>query len=317
VPSPSFLRADLHLHSCHSLQSGNLRFLKSRDCYSAPEDVYRAAKAAGMDLVTITDHDSIQGCLELLDGHPDSGDVFISEEVSCRFPGTDLEVHFGVYGTSERLHDQLQPLRGNAFDVAAALREAGVLFSLNHLLHFYRGQVRLENYLRLLDEVPALETRNGTMLPSHNELVSAIAQGGRGDRTFAAVGGSDAHTLRRIGRTWTRVPASTSGEFLRNLALGQGEVGGAHGSAACIAADAYGVIVAYVGSLLGLGPRDHTIAHRAACLLFTAATLPAQFLPFAIAAAGKRAEARQVRRACDALTGSVRSPDAETAEART
>ena len=148
------LRADLHVHSCHSLESGNLRFLKSRDCYSRPQDVYRVAKARGMDLVTITDHDSIGGCLEYLDRNPDAKDFFISEEVSCRLPQGDVEVHLGVYGMDERLHRELQPLRRDVFEVTARLREAGVFFVLNHLLHFYRRQLPLDAYLRLLDEVP-------------------------------------------------------------------------------------------------------------------------------------------------------------------
>jgi predicted metal-dependent phosphoesterase TrpH len=303
------LRADLHVHSCHSRQSGNLRFLKSRDCYSRPDDVYRVARARGMDVVTITDHDSIDGCLEFLDRHPGATDFFVSEEISCRFPGTDLEVHFGAYGITERIHRDLQPLRGNAFDVAGALREAGVFFSLNHLLHFYRRQVPLAEYLRLLQEVPALETRNGTMLRAHNELVAAIASGpagsasSPGSRRMGQVGGSDAHTLRRVGRTWTEATGSNVVEFLASLAAGHGQVGGVHGSARCIAADAYGVIAAYVASLLGRGPGDHAPGHRAACLLFSAATLPAQFLPMAIAKAGKLAEAREVRHAWLALAG--------------
>ena len=64
------LRADLHVHSCHSKVSGTMPFLGSRDCYSTPADVYRVAKARGMDLVAFTDHDSIDGALELLDGPP-------------------------------------------------------------------------------------------------------------------------------------------------------------------------------------------------------------------------------------------------------
>lgn len=291
------------MHSCHSLQSGNLRFLRSRDCYSTPEDVYRTAKARGMDLVTITDHDSIQGCLELLDRRPDARDLFISEEVSCRFPDTELEVHFGVYGTSERLHAELQPLRRNAFEVAAALREAGVFFSLNHLLHFFRGQVPFAEYLRLLHEVPALETRNGTMLAAHNQLAARIAARGTGNGPIGAVGGSDAHTLRRVGRTWTEAPGVTAPDFLESLAAGRSNVGGAHGSARDIARDAYRVIGAYVGSLIGIGPRDHSAWHRTGCLLFAAVSLPAQFLPLAIAKHGKLAERREVQRAAAELAG--------------
>jgi predicted metal-dependent phosphoesterase TrpH len=291
------LRADLHVHSWHSRQSGNLRFLKSRDCYSPPDDVYRVAKARGMDLVTITDHDSIDGCLEFLNRHPDSPDFFISEEVSCRLPDGDVQVHLGVHGLDERLHRELQPLRRNVFDVTSRLREAGVFFVLNHLLHFYRRHVPLDAYLRLLQEVPALEVRNGTMLPSHNQLVGEIADAWKGREPFARIGGSDAHTLRRIGRTWTEAPGDSSADFLRSLRDRRSRADGAHGGTLAVAADAYGVVYRYCANLLGYGPRDHGVARRVACLAFSVATVPAQFLPLAIVARGKRREAQEVVRA--------------------
>ena len=197
-----------------------MRFLKSRDCYSRPEDLYRTAKARGMDLVTITDHDSIGGCLEYLDRHPDASDFFISEEVSCRLPQGDVEVHLGVYGMDEQLHRELQPLRRNVFEVTARLREAGVFFVLNHLLHFYRRQLPLATYLELLDEVPGVEARNGAMIREHNLLVEQIAMRWHGPSTCAMVGGSDAHTLRRVGRTWTEAPAegvNSVSDFLASL----------------------------------------------------------------------------------------------------
>jgi predicted metal-dependent phosphoesterase TrpH len=294
------LKADLHVHSCHSLKSGNLRFLKSRDCYSRPEDVYRVAKARGMDLVTITDHDSIGGCLEYLERHPDAADFFISEEVSCRLPQGDVEVHLGVYGMDERLHRELQPLRRDVFEVTARLREAGVFFVLNHLLHFYRRQLPLETYLELLDEVPGLEVRNGAMSGEHNALVEAIATRWTAP-TFALVGGSDAHTLRRVGRTWTEAPIDGGGDevagFLRSMRQCRSRPGGVHGNTASVAGDAYGVVARYCANLLGVGPRDHGALRRTGCLAFALASLPAQFLPLAIVASGKRREAAEVRRA--------------------
>src|SRR5262249_51233639 len=131
-------RADLHVHSWHSGYNHDLPFLRSRDCYADPVAVYRIAKARGMDFVTITDHDSIDGCLELLARQPDAAaDVIIGEEISCWVPDTRLEVHFGVWGLSEAIHRDVQPLRENAYDVAAFLRSVGVLFAFNHPLHFY------------------------------------------------------------------------------------------------------------------------------------------------------------------------------------
>ena len=298
------LRADLHVHSCHSLQSGTLRFLRSRDCYSRPEDVYRTAKARGMDLVTITDHDSVAGCLEFMERRPDARDFFMSEEVSCRLPQADVEVHLGVYGTTERLHRELQPLRRDVFEVAACLREAGVFFTLNHLFHFYRGQVPLGSYLRLLDEVPGLECRNGAMLQSHNLLVEQIAHRWAGPSRFAMIGGSDAHTLRRVGRTWTEVPAedATPDAFLSSVRACRARPAGAHGRAVTVAADTYGVVARYAASLVGAGPCEQPLARRVGCLAFTVASLPAQFLPLTIAASGKRREAEEIRRVSAALS---------------
>jgi predicted metal-dependent phosphoesterase TrpH len=295
------LRADLHVHSWHSRHAGNLRFLQSRDCYSKPANVYRVAKARGMDLVTITDHDSIDGCLELLDCRPGADDIFISEEVSCLLPDGDIQVHLGVYGTNERLHREIQPLRRNVFEVIARLREAGVVFALNHLLHFYRRHVPLETYLRLLDLVPALEVRNGAMLQEHNHLIERLAHRWNDGPALGMLGGSDAHTLRRIGRTWTEAPADNAATFLASLRARRSRAGGSHGGTAAVAADAYGVVAGYCGSLIGLGPRDHKPLRRAACLAFSIVSIPAQIVPLALVASGKRREARHVRHAEGAL----------------
>lgn len=300
------LRADLHVHTCHSTVSGNMRFLGSRDCYSKPADVYRVAKARGMDLVAFTDHDSIGGALELLNARPELVDVIVGEEVSCRLPDGEIEVHLAVYGISESLHRELQPLRRNVFDVIARLREADVFFALNHLLHFYRGQIPLERYLRLLDAVPALEVRNGTMLAAHNMLIEQIAaaSGGR----FASVAGSDAHTLRRVGRTWTTAPGRTRDEFMQSVRDGVAAPGGLHGTTSTIAGDAYGVVGRYVASLIGFGPRDLGALKRTACVGFAIASLPFQFVPFALAARSKAGERRAIDRFLQSDAAVLRPP---------
>ena len=298
------LRADLHVHSWHSRHNGDLPFLGSRDCYSNPLDVYWTARRRGMDLVTITDHDSIDGCLEVLSRVPDADDFIIGEEVSCRSPDGDIEVHLGVYGMTEALHRDIQPLRSNVFDVVGRLREAGVFFALNHLLHFYRSQVPLETYLRLLWEIGALEVRNGTMVPAHNLLLEQMVTRFRnagGMRGWSVTAGSDAHTLRRVGTTWTEAPARTREEFIAAIGRGDGRAGGAHGGARAVAGDAYGVIWSYCRSLLGFGPNDHRPLHRAACLAFSVAAVPGQFLPWAIPACGKLRERRVVAAAAETL----------------
>lgn len=289
------LRADLHVHTRASRVCGTLKFLGSRDCYSAPEDVYRVAKARGMHLVAVTDHDAIDGALELASAHPD--DVIVGEEVSCWLADGQLEVHLGVYGMTERLHREIQPWRRNALDVMTALREANAFFALNHLLYFYRGQMPLDAYLEVLNAVPALEARNGTMLPEHNLLVEALASG----RRLGMIGGSDAHTLRRVGRTWTEAPGANRDEFLASLRAGLGRPQGEHGAARAVYGDAYGVVGRYIASLFGFGPHDHHGLRRAGCMAFSVMSLPGQFLPVAIAIKKKADEARTVRQARFAL----------------
>lgn len=292
------LRADLHVHTCYSRGNGTLAFLGARDCYSRPESVYAVAKARGMDLVAITDHDTIDGALALVERMPGARDIIVGEEVTCWLPDGGLQVHLGVYGMTESLHHEIQPLRRNVFDLVARLREASVFFALNHLLHFYEPRVPFDAYLRLLDVVPGLEVRNGTMVPAHNRLSAQIAAAWTpvdGGQRLASIAGSDAHTLRRVGTTWTEAPGRDRDEFLSSVRAGLGRPGGREGGALAASGDAYGVIRGYIASLAGLEQPDHSGWRRAACLGFAVGSLPFQFLPFAIASKGKLHERRKVR----------------------
>jgi hypothetical protein len=326
------MKADLHVHSYHSGYNYDLPFLRSRDCYSLPEDVYRTAKARGMDVVTITDHDSIDGCLEFLDRHPDASDFIIGEEISCWLPigagagagsgartrsQSRIEVHLGAYNMTERAHREIQPLRGNVFDVIAYLREARIFFALNHLFHFYRDQMPLASYLTLLDDVSALETRNGAMLPKQNALIEQIVAASGGAARYAAVAGSDAHTLRRVGRTWTEAPGNTREEFLANVAAGKGTANGQQGGALPLAADIYGVIADYWLALIGLRRHEISLPRRAVGLAFSAVSAPFEFIPVVVATIAKSRESRCIDRCAELLAAQheVLAPKAPSAPA--
>ena len=122
---------------------------------------------------------------------------------------------------TEALHRELQPLRGNVFDVTARLREAGVFFALNHLLHFYRGQMPL-------DALPAAARRGaGARGPKRRDAAGA-QRAGRADCRAMGVSGaaragsrwSPAATRTRCGasaRRGPRRPAATRDEFLASL----------------------------------------------------------------------------------------------------
>lgn len=291
------LRADLHLHSYHSGHAGHLRFLRARDCYSDPGAVYAAAKARGMDAVTITDHDSVNGCLEFLERHPDADDFFISEEIECRLPDADLKVHIGAYGISERIHRDIQPLRRNVFEAVAYLRSEGIFYALNHPFFFFKGQLALDDYLGFARRLfPAFEVRNGTMLAAHNELAEAIVRqwSVSSPTPLTAIGGSDSHTLSGIGTTYTEAPGTTCDEFLQSLRAGHARAGGRHGSTWREAREIYGVVGRYWATLLGAGRQELSWPRRTLGIAFSALSMPFEFSPLVVAAVHKRDEARRV-----------------------
>ena len=116
-------------------------------------------------------------------------------------------------------------------------------------------------------------SRNGTMVRSHNradraDWRQALARSRTGSPDWPSSAGSDAHTLRRVGPTWTEAPGRNREEFLASLKSGRGRPGGRDGERAAVSGDAYGVIRRYVASLVGFEPRDHGGWRRAACLAF-------------------------------------------------
>ena len=112
-------RVDMHCHSTASQLSrlGVQRSLGLPECATPPEEVYELAKRRGMDFVTITDHDTIAGCLEL-EGRPD---CFVSEELTARFAGEPQAVHVLCYGITPGDHEWLQANSGDLEACAAYL----------------------------------------------------------------------------------------------------------------------------------------------------------------------------------------------------
>ncbi|CAN5404374.1 hypothetical protein BH09PLA1_BH09PLA1_34220 [soil metagenome] len=80
----SVRRADLHCHSEASNTAAEvaLNAISCPECYSKPADVYAQASGRGMDFVTITDHDTIEGALRIAD----RPNVIVGEERTCWFP---------------------------------------------------------------------------------------------------------------------------------------------------------------------------------------------------------------------------------------
>ncbi len=219
-------RVDLHCHSSASAVSrlGVQRALGLPECATPPAEVYELAKRRGMDFVTITDHDTIDGALELAE----FPDAFISEELTANFRGEPQAVHVLCYGITPGDHEWLAANAGDVEECAAYLDARGIVSALAHPFYSVAAPLGSRHRRRLAELFPIWETRNGSRARELN-MPAAIyveTQGGIG------IAGSDDHAGIDIGRTFTTAPpAASPAEFLAHLRAGRVAPGGEQGSA--------------------------------------------------------------------------------------
>lgn len=94
---------------------GVSRALRLPECATPPEEAYALAERRGMDFVTLTDHDVIDGAAELAATYEDA---FISEELTAWFKGAEQAVHTLCWGITPEQHEDLQRLAPDVEDVA-------------------------------------------------------------------------------------------------------------------------------------------------------------------------------------------------------
>ena len=217
------MKCDLHVHTVHSGMCTVPVFRRiCRESYSDPGEVYAALKRRGMDLVTVTDHDSI-GSSESLRRHPD---FFLSEEVTCR-TSRGTELHVGVYDIRERDHIEIQRRRDDLAALFAYLNEREILFSVNHAFSGLTGSRAEADFFDFAEYFPAIEVLNGQMLPAANGYAGIFAARHR----KIALAGSDSHTLAGLGRTYTQVQGARDlREFIDGLKSGRTAAFGESGS---------------------------------------------------------------------------------------
>jgi len=210
-----------------------------------------------MDLVTVTDHDSIDAAEELR-RYPD---FFLSEEVTCTTP-SDTEIHVGVYGIDERHHIELQRRRKDVPALAAYLHEQRLLFSINHVFSSLTGR-RTESDFELFEQLfPAMETLNGHIPAANNRAATQLAE----DWQKAPLGGSDAHTIETLALTYTEVESADSIQtYLEAIRCGHGRVAGASGNYAKL-----------TRAVLGIG--SSLVQERCWALVFTPLMLAVPFV---------------------------------------
>ena len=217
----------MHCHSTASQESklGVQRAAGLPECATPPQEVYELAKRRGMDLVTITDHDTIAGVLEIAD----RPDVFVSEELTAHFRGEPQAVHVLCYGITGEDHEWLQANRGDVELCAAYMYERDIACALAHPYYHVGAPLTARHRRRLAQLFDIWEVRNGARARELNRPAATYVATLDG----AGIGGSDDHAGVDIGRTWTQTPlAGTPEQFLAHVRAGRVLAGGKQGSAA-------------------------------------------------------------------------------------
>ncbi len=228
-------KADLHVHSKFSAHPSAWLWQRFglAESFTDPEFIYRAAKAQGMQWVTLTDHDEIAGSLLLKEAHPD--DVFTGVETTALFPEDGCKVHVLIYGLSEAEFHETQNLRSDLYALRDYLLEHRLTHSVAHATFAMDDRLSLTHLEKLILLFDVFEVINGgrnrfnneslyevlrNLTPSHIEELRRrhhLETSSPNAWIKGFTGGSDDHAGIFVGRTYTIASSERPEGFLRDV----------------------------------------------------------------------------------------------------
>jgi glycosyltransferase involved in cell wall biosynthesis/predicted metal-dependent phosphoesterase TrpH len=256
-------RCDLHIHSRYSARSEEWLFrrLDFPDSYSDPEQLHEKLLERGMDYVTITDHDSIEGCLRII--HRPR--TFISEQVTTYFPHDGCKLHILVWGISEEQHREIESVRDNIFELQRLLQTSQIAHAVAHPLYSVNGKLNarhLELLILLFKHFEGINGLRDALLSDlaqtlFNQLtpgkIETLANQHNLAPTHAEpwkkifVGGSDDHGGQFIASAFTETPWAESAEkFVEHVRNGDCSPRGQGGTPLVLSHGFYNTVVCFI-----------------------------------------------------------------------
>jgi glycosyltransferase involved in cell wall biosynthesis len=262
------LKADLHVHSEYSTRPSEwiLRKLGCSESYTQPQKVYEIATQRGMDLVTITDHNSLAGSLEI--AHLES--TFVSEEITTYFPATGCKLHVLAFNITEAQHQDISRCRENVFDLTTYLNQEKIVHALAHPLFSVNDKLTEEHLEQALVLFLNFEL-NGSRDDFQNLILKQILENltredierladkhGLEPKGFEPwkknlVGGSDDHSSVNIATTYTEVVGISSvEEYLQAIGQNRTRVNGLASSPKTLAHNLYSIAYQFYNTKFGM-----------------------------------------------------------------
>ena len=192
------LKVEFHCHTNYS-----------RDSLNDVDRLVATARQRGIDRLVVTDHNTIRGALKAREIDPML--VIVGEELLTT--RGELLVAF----VQEELPRGLDPMVA-----IEKLRAQGAFISVSHPFDRRRHGWALKDLLAITPYVDAIEVFNARcQWAGLNQMAADFA----GEHQLPGTAGSDAHTLREVGRATFRVPGFETAEELRSV-IGQAEIEG-------------------------------------------------------------------------------------------
>jgi predicted metal-dependent phosphoesterase TrpH len=168
------LRVDLHLHSHYS-----------HDGQSSLQQLIDRARECGLDRLALTDHNTVEGALELVRIAPE---MAIAGEEAKTLEGEVI----GLFIT-RRIPPFLRP--EEAMDLVHGM---GGLTYVPHPLDPHRAHFSPHRLVDLASRIDILETYNPWCDPDANRAAARLAD----ELGKVAATGSDSHSAEELGRSW-------------------------------------------------------------------------------------------------------------------
>lgn len=256
-------KCDLHIHSRFSARSEEWLFRRFDfpDSYSDPRELHHQLTEQGMDFVTITDHDTIEGCLEI----SDLPNTFISEQVTTYFPADPCKIHILAWGITEKQHHDIALIRDNIFSLQRYLQGGKIAHAVAHPLYSVNGKLEASHLERLILLFKHFEGINGLRDALLSELaqelfvsltpkkVEEFAERHNFEPTHREpwkkilVGGSDDHGGKFIASALTETPkADSTQRFLDYVRTGECEARGKGGTPLALSHGFYNILASFI-----------------------------------------------------------------------
>ena len=223
-----------------------------------------------MDLVTLTDHDTLDGGLEIAD----LPGVFLSEEVTTYFPGDRCRIHVLVWNHTEAQHRDITGLRENIFDLQGYLAAQGLPHAVAHPLYPLNQKLNSGHVERLILLFQCFEgingLRDGLFNVTLQHLLATLTQE-RVERLADKYGlapthpepwrkiltaGSDDKSGMFAARAYTETPgAGNAGDFFDGLRGRRAQIHGQSGTPLLLSHSLYKTAYAFAEDKVGKGTR--------------------------------------------------------------